>query len=126
MKFLSSNFHRFLSSLLMSAMLFSGAAYAEIVSTKSSASKAESTNQVAQQSAHTESSQVAVTGAVNINTADEQTLVDKLVGIGPAKAKAIIAYREEHGPFASVDALLEVKGIGPATLEKNRALLTIN
>jgi competence protein ComEA len=63
---------------------------------------------------------------INLNTADELTLERELVGVGAVKAKAIIAYREANGPFASVDELLEVKGIGAATLEKNRAKLSIN
>ena len=48
------------------------------------------------------------------------------MGIGATKAQAIVAYREEHGNFASVDELLEVKGIGEATLEKNRDRLSVN
>lgn len=63
---------------------------------------------------------------VNLNTADELTLERELVGVGAVKAKAIIAHRQEKGPFTSVDELLEVKGIGAATLEKNRAKLSIN
>lgn len=63
---------------------------------------------------------------VNLNTADAVTLQRELVGIGATKAQAIVAYREEHGNFASVDELLEVKGIGEATLEKNRHKLSVN
>ncbi|BAU75267.1 Competence protein ComEA helix-hairpin-helix region [Metapseudomonas furukawaii] len=48
-----------------------------------------------------------------------------MVGIGEAKARAIVQYREENGPFSSVDDLLEVKGIGVKTLEKNRDRLSI-
>ena len=44
--------------------------------------------------------------------------------IGPAKAEAIVAYREANGPFSSVEDLVLVKGIGGATLEKNRGKLT--
>ncbi|MNN93394.1 ComE operon protein 1 [compost metagenome] len=44
----------------------------------------------------------------------------ELNGIGKAKAEAIVAYREANGPFASVDELLEIKGIGNALLERNR------
>ena len=62
---------------------------------------------------------------VNINTADSQTLARELNGIGVAKAQAIIDYREMHGAFASVDELLEVKGIGTAILEKNLDKLTV-
>lgn len=62
---------------------------------------------------------------VNINTADMETLARELNGIGSAKARAIIDYREAHGAFASVDELLEVKGIGMAILEKNLSKLTV-
>ena len=61
---------------------------------------------------------------VNVNTADLETL-DKLSGIGPALAERIIAYREEHGPFRTVEDLLEVKGIGEATLEEFRQEITL-
>ena len=61
---------------------------------------------------------------VNVNTADLETL-DKLSGIGPALAEWIIAYREEHGPFQTVDGLLEVSGIGPVTLENLRPYVSV-
>lgn len=80
-----------------------------------------------------ESQQVAANGTVvvaaapvNLNTADAETLSRELKGIGAAKAKAIVQYREAHGPFQSVDELLEVKGIGTAILEQNRERLTLN
>lgn len=57
---------------------------------------------------------------VDINTADAATLASVLDGVGDAKAQAIVAHREEHGPFESVDQLAEVKGIGLKTVEKNR------
>lgn len=63
--------------------------------------------------------------AININTADAEALQDGLIGIGAVKAQAIVDHREAHGPFASVDELLEVKGIGASTLEKNRARLSL-
>ena len=63
---------------------------------------------------------------VNLNTADAATLQAALVGIGEVKAQAIVDHRTANGPFASVDELLEVKGIGPATLEKNRTRLSVN
>jgi competence protein ComEA len=65
-------------------------------------------------------------GMVNLNTADESTLERELVGVGAVKAKAIVEHRQANGPFTSVDELLEVKGIGAATLDKNRAKLTVN
>lgn len=63
-------------------------------------------------------------GLVNINTADAATL-ETLNGIGEVLAAAIIAYRDEHGPFPSVDALEGVSGIGPATLEELRSQVTV-
>ncbi len=62
---------------------------------------------------------------VNINTADVETLADVLNGVGDKKAQAIVTYREQYGPFASVDELLEVKGVGKALLETNRRLIVI-
>lgn len=61
---------------------------------------------------------------VNINTADAATL-ETLSGVGPALAAAIIQFRTEQGPFASVDQLDEVSGIGPATLEELRPNVTV-
>lgn len=63
---------------------------------------------------------------VNLNTADLTILESELIGIGKVKAEAIIEHRTANGPFASVDELLEVKGIGAATLEKNRDRLSVN
>ena len=63
---------------------------------------------------------------VDLNTADATTLQRDLVGIGEAKAQEIVAYRDMNGPFATVDELLEVKGIGKAILDKNRERLVVN
>ncbi len=57
---------------------------------------------------------------VNINTADANTLDRILVGVGPSKAEAIVVYRKQNGAFRSADQLAMVKGIGLATVEKNR------
>src|SRR6478736_3379235 len=64
------------------------------------------------------------TALVNVNSADEATL-ETLNGVGPVLAAAIIQYRTEHGPFASIDQLDEVSGIGPATLEDLRSQVTV-
>ncbi|MSQ01904.1 MAG: ComEA family DNA-binding protein [Myxococcales bacterium] len=53
--------------------------------------------------------------AVDVNTADS-TALESLPGIGPGKASAILAYRNEHGPFLSLSDLDNVEGIGPSTL----------
>jgi len=65
-----------------------------------------------------------VTCPVNVNTATAVQL-ESLPGIGPAIAERIIKYRQEHGPFRTVDALLEVPGIGEATLEKIRGCVAV-
>ena len=62
---------------------------------------------------------------VNVNTADAATIATALDGIGPAKAAAIVAWRQEHGPFKSVDEVGQVKGVGASTLERNRAAILI-
>lgn len=54
-------------------------------------------------------------GRVDLNSASLDALVT-LPGIGSTKANSIISYRDQHGPFPSVDVLMEVKGIGRSTL----------
>jgi competence protein ComEA len=67
--------------------------------------------------------QNAVVTSIDINNANQDQLA-MLTGIGPAKAAAIVEYRETNGPFKKVDDLTNVSGIGPATVEKNRHLLS--
>lgn len=62
---------------------------------------------------------------VNINKADAQVIAESLHSIGEAKAKAIVAYRTEHGPFTSVEQVGNVKGIGDKTLEKNKQYILL-
>jgi competence protein ComEA len=57
---------------------------------------------------------------VNINRADAAELQAKLTGVGPQKAQAIVAYRQQHGAFQRAEDLQNVKGIGPKTFEKNK------
>jgi competence protein ComEA len=66
----------------------------------------------------------APTGPVNLNTATIDQL-DRLPGVGPTTAAAIIAHRQQFGPFGSVDDLSAVKGIGPAKIAALRGLVTV-
>lgn len=61
---------------------------------------------------------------VNLNTAD-QTQLESLPEVGPVTAQAIIGWREEHGGFTAVDELLDVDGIGEATLSRIAPLVTV-
>lgn len=63
-------------------------------------------------------------GPLNLNTATGAQL-EGLPGVGPATAAAIVAWRDEHGPFASVNALDDVPGIGPAKLQALFDLVTV-
>lgn len=60
---------------------------------------------------------------VNINQADAATIAKSLDGIGASRAQAIVAWRDAHGPFKKVDDLKHVKGIGKATIERNRSAI---
>ncbi len=66
----------------------------------------------------------AASNLVNINGADLETLMS-LPGIGETKAAAILSYRSEHGPFTSLEELLNVPGIGQALLEEIRPLIML-
>jgi len=68
----------------------------------------------------------AFAGPVNLNSADAATLAKELDGIGPAKAQAIVEFRQKNGPFKSPEDLLKVDGIGERVLEQNRANIRLN
>lgn len=65
-----------------------------------------------------------VFAALNINTATQSEL-EVVKGLGPAKAKAIITYRETHGNFKHLDDLDNVKGFGKASVEKLKEELSV-
>jgi competence protein ComEA len=62
---------------------------------------------------------------IDINRA-EDWLLTALPGIGDTRASDIIAYRRQNGPFRAITDLLKVKGIGPATLDKIKDLITVS
>ncbi len=99
------------------ALFFAALASASLLASANESAKKPASEPVAQQ--------VAELNPINLNTADAETLQRELSGVGLVKAQAIVAYREANGEFASVDEVLEVKGIGEALLERNRAKLTV-
>ncbi len=71
----------------------------------------------------TPTSSMSASPLIDLNSADVMTL-EQIPGIGPVRAAAIVQHRDERGPFTSIDQLLEVSGIGPATLESIRSYVT--
>lgn len=61
---------------------------------------------------------------ININTATLEEL-DTLPGVGPVTAEKIIAHRQANGPFATIEAIMDVSGIGPVKFEAMRDLITV-
>ena len=62
---------------------------------------------------------------VNINTASIEVLAEELVGVGPELAKRIVDFRERYGEFKSIEALGDVRGIGPSLLTKNEGKIVL-
>ncbi|MBK5412001.1 helix-hairpin-helix domain-containing protein [Pseudomonas sp. TH34] len=104
----------------LSSLVFAFLTSLSLATTAAPAPKPETPTPIAAQM-----TKVDQTTKVSLNSADAETLRRDLFGIGAAKAKAIIAYRETNGPFTAIDELLEVKGIGKALLEKNRDRLEV-
>ena len=65
-------------------------------------------------------------GPVNVNTADASAIAEELDGIGPAKAQAIVEYRQKNGPFRAPEDLLKVEGIGQKVLDQNRGNIRVD
>lgn len=63
----------------------------------------------------------ALAAPVNINKAGADEIAASLTGIGVKKAKEIVAFREKHGPFKTVEQLEDVRGIGRKMIDKNKA-----
>lgn len=104
-----------ISSILLGSALFSANVFSEEKAVEPMAAQTESTE-------NTPSKNVG--DKLNINTATANEIQKFLTGIGAKKAEAIVQYREKYGNFTTAEQLLEVQGIGKATLEKNRDRLT--
>lgn len=62
---------------------------------------------------------------VDINAAGAEALAEAIKGVGLKRAEAIVAYRDKNGPFATVDDLAKVQGVGERTIEGSRANLMV-
>ncbi len=109
--------------LLTGSLLCSAPSYAW---GKNSASPAQESTASANTNAKAAKNNEAATGRVNINTASVETL-QNMKFMSKTKAQKIVKYREEHGPFKSLDELLSVKcrGIHQSWLDKIKDMLTI-
>ncbi|MGQ0286499.1 helix-hairpin-helix domain-containing protein [Pasteurellaceae bacterium 22721_9_1] len=97
------------SAILLGTLLNSQSLFAETQTANSESNSAVKTEMP-----------IVVGEKLNINTATASEIQKALLGIGAKKAEAIVQYREKHGAFTAAEQLLEVQGIGKATLEKNR------
>ena len=64
-------------------------------------------------------------GLINLNWATQAEL-ESLPGIGPEMAKRILDYRDQNGPFESIEAIQQISGIGPATYARLQNLITVD
>jgi len=110
------------SSLFIAGAMLSTQALAE---EKTSEQAQPQTQQQTAVQAPSQTVQQTVSDKLNINTASASEIQKALIGIGAKKAEAIVQYREKHGNFTVAEQLLEVQGIGKATLEKNRCVLML-
>ena len=114
-----------MNALVLASALTVGAAYAEPVE-KSSGEASQVTAKPAKTSASKPGNAGQTEGLrVNINTSNAAELARALDGVGLKKAEAIIVYRNAHGAFKTVEELLKVRGIGPATLTANASRLAV-
>ena len=63
---------------------------------------------------------------IDVNTASAEVLAEAIDGVGLKRARAIVEYREQHGAFASVDDLAQVRGVSAGIVERNRERITAN
>jgi competence ComEA-like helix-hairpin-helix protein len=68
---------------------------------------------------------VFAAATVNINTASIEVLSEELAGVGPELAKRIVDFRERYGDFKSIEALGDVRGVGPILLRKNEGKIVV-
>lgn len=111
------------STCVLALLVFSSVTYALDPATSDKPS-VPAKNETAPAKAAPSANAVVQQEAINLNTADAQTLTN-LKGVGLKKAEAIIAWRKANGGFKSIEQFADVKGIGFKTLEANRKNLRV-
>lgn len=119
----------------INALIFATVFLCAGVSHTAFAAPAEAKTQASQRAAQTPPSSaktvapadspVGETGKVSINSASAEELAQAMNGVGLKKAQAIVSYREEYGPFKTLDDLRQVPGLGSALVERNLAHLML-
>ncbi|MEE9685940.1 helix-hairpin-helix domain-containing protein [Lelliottia amnigena] len=117
-------------AIATAGMSFSALAATPVAKTHATSSAADSTTTSASASAQTKA-KAAVKASdeegtqVSINSATAEDLAHAMNGVGLKKAQAIVAYRDEYGPFKTLDDLKQVPGIGSSLVERNLTHLTL-
>lgn len=117
-------------AIATAGMSFSALAATPVAKTHATSSAADSTATSASASAQTKAKATVKAsdeeGAqVSINSASAEDLAHAMNGVGLKKAQAIVAYRDEYGPFKTLDDLKQVPGIGSSLVERNLTHLTL-
>ncbi|MBL5966349.1 competence protein ComEA [Lelliottia amnigena] len=117
-------------AIATAGMSFSALAATPVAKTHATSSAADSTATSASASAQTKAKATVKASdeegtQVSINSASAEDLAHAMNGVGLKKAQAIVAYRDEYGPFKTLDDLKQVPGIGSSLVERNLTHLTL-
>ena len=117
-------------AIATAGMSFSAMAATPVAKTHATSSAADSATSSASASEQTKAKASAKATdeegtQVSINSASAEDLAHAMNGVGLKKAQAIIAYRDEYGPFKTIDDLKQVPGIGNSLVERNLTHLTL-
>ena len=117
-------------AIATAGMSFSALAATPVAKTHATSSAADSTTTSASASAQTKAKATVKVSdeegtQVSINSASAEDLAHAMNGVGLKKAQAIVAYRDEYGPFKTLDDLKQVPGIGSSLVERNLTHLTL-
>lgn len=117
-------------AIATAGMSFSALAATPVAKTHATSSAADSTTTSASTSEQTKAKATVKASdeegtQVSINSASAEDLAHAMNGVGLKKAQAIVAYRDEYGPFKTLDDLKQVPGIGSSLVERNLTHLTL-